>query len=200
MGFRSKIAAARCIFRSTETSFTFAASSRRLSDPLPGMTDDLVDEFYRPLVQPLGNLVVLCAQAEASLLDLVVALVGADERQAQSVLKRQDAKDQVLTLARDRSGLQGFNLLELLEGVENYWSDRDRRNRYYHDDWFVVPTGSGIPATRGLPLKKGSEVVFASPTAEEIWALAARFRDHEHLFSHVAYVVRRERNSAKGTP
>ena len=71
------------------------------------MTDDLVDVFYRPLVQPLGNLVILCAQAEASLLDLVAAMQGSDERQAQSVLKREDAKDQILALVRDRS-VQGF--------------------------------------------------------------------------------------------
>jgi hypothetical protein len=154
------------------------------------MTDDLVDDFYRPLIRPLGNLIILCAQAEASLLDLVAALADADERQAQSVLKRQDAKDQVLTLVRDRSGFQGFELSELVEGVENYWSDRARRNRYYHDEWFIVLTGSGVPATRGLPLKKDSEVVFDNPTVEEIWALAARFREHDGLFTHAAYVVR----------
>src|SRR6185436_10176313 len=74
------------------------------------MTDDLVDVFYRPLVQPLGNLVILCAQAEASLLDLVAAMQGSDERQAQSVLKREDAKDQILALVRDRS-VQGFEIV-----------------------------------------------------------------------------------------
>ena len=79
----------------------------------PRMTDDLVDVFYRPLVQPLGNLVILCAQAEASLLDLVATMQGLDERQAQSVLKREDAKDQVLFLIRDRSGFEGFELSEL---------------------------------------------------------------------------------------
>jgi hypothetical protein len=68
------------------------------------MTDDLVDDFYRPLIRQLGNLIILCALAEASLLDLVAALADADERQAQSVLKRQDAKDQVLTLMRDGVG------------------------------------------------------------------------------------------------
>jgi hypothetical protein len=61
------------------------------------MTDDLVDVFFRSLVQPLGNLVVLFAQAEASLLDLVAALKGVDEWGAQAVLKsKKDAKEQVL--------------------------------------------------------------------------------------------------------
>ena len=38
--------------------------------------EDLVDVFYRPLVRPLGNLVITFAQAEASLLELVTELDG----------------------------------------------------------------------------------------------------------------------------
>ena len=155
------------------------------------MTEDLVDVFYRSLVQPLGNLVILCGQAEASLLRLVAALQGSDdEREAQSVLKQKDAKDRVLDLVRDRSGLEGFDLSELLDGIANYWTDWARRNWYYHDEWFVVIEGGGIPATRGLPLKKGSDVVFDDPTPEAIWELAARFREHDYLFSHHAQIIR----------
>ena len=160
----------------------------------PHMTDDLVDDFYWPLVQPLGNLVILCARAEASLFDLVAVLAGVDERQAQAVLKQPDAKDQVLALIRDRSGFHGGELTELVEGIENYWTDRGRRNRYYNDEWFILLTGSGVAATRGLPLKKGSQIVFDNPTAEDIWALAARFREHDDLFTHAAYVVLRSRS------
>jgi len=158
------------------------------------MTNDLVDDFYWPLVRPLGNLVILCARAEASLFDLVAVLAGVDERQAQAVLKQPDAKDQVLALVRDRSGFQGGELTELVEGIENYWTDRGRRNWYHHDEWLILPTGSGVAATRILPLKKGSQIAFDNPTVEEIWALAARFREHDDLFTHAAYVVLRSRS------
>jgi hypothetical protein len=153
---------------------------------------DLVDEFFRHLVQPLGNLVILFAQAEASLLDLVAALKGADERQAQAVLKANDAKDQILALLRT-SGFQDFELSELLDGVERFWSDKARRNRYFHDEWFPLLNEGGIPAIRGLPYKKGSEVVWDDPTAEDVWALVGSFREHEYLFSHAAYELRRRR-------
>jgi hypothetical protein len=99
------------------------------------MMDDLVDVFYRALVQPLGNLVILFAQAEASLLDLVAAWKDDDEQKAQKVLKAQDAKDQILELVKI-SGFKDFELKELLEGVAALWSDKERRNRYIHDEWF----------------------------------------------------------------
>jgi hypothetical protein len=161
------------------------------------VTEDLVDVFYKPLVQPLGNLVILCAQAEASLLRLIAALQGSDERAAQNLLKQKDVKEELLALARDRSGLEGFELSELLEGIANYWADRERRNRYYHDDWFVVLEEGGIPATRGLPLKKGSDIVFDDPTPGAIWGLAARFREHEHLFSHITWRIERSAESPR---
>lgn len=155
------------------------------------MTDDLVDEFYSGLVQPLGNLVILCAQCEASLLDLVIALQRTDDEwQAQAVLKSPNAKDRVLALVH-ASSIHGFELTELLQGVENFWTDRAARNRYFHDEWFPLLDEGGTPAIRGLPWKKDSEVVFDAPTAEQIWALATRFRDHEYLFSHAAYILRR---------
>jgi hypothetical protein len=137
------------------------------------VTEDLVDEFYRPLVQAVGNLVILCAQCEASLLDFVAALQGSDEWQAQSVLKGKGAKERVLILVR-ASTFEGFVLSELLEGVENFWSDRAVRNRYYHDEWFAFPDEDGdpiIPAIRGLPLKKGADVAWDAPTADEIWVV-----------------------------
>jgi hypothetical protein len=71
------------------------------------MTDDLVDDFYRPLVQPLGNLVILCAQCEASLLDLVAALQDCDEWQAQAVLKAKGARDRLL----ERDGFRFGHIL-----------------------------------------------------------------------------------------
>jgi len=119
-------------------------------------------------------------------------LSGVGEREAQDTLKQTSAKDVMLQLARDRSGLGGFELKELLQGIENYWTDRERRNRYYHDEWFVSLANGGVAATRGLPWKKGSEVQFDMPSADEIWGLAARFKAHEDLFSHVCWRVRRK--------
>jgi hypothetical protein len=157
------------------------------------VTEDLVDSFYRDLIQPLGNLVILFAQAEASLVNLLLELDNsANEKTVQRMLKSDDAKEKVLALART-SGLVDFELTELLNGITQYWADRESRNRYIHDEWYVVMTGSGIPATRGLPLKKDASVVWDDPATDEVWTLVERFRDHRDLFSHAAYVRRRGR-------
>jgi hypothetical protein len=153
---------------------------------------DLVDVFYADLVRPLGNLVILFAQAEASLLAMVSALKGIDAKQAQVLFKSKDAKTQILALVTS-SGLQGFALSELTSRIEQYWLDRDARNRLIHDDWFVVMTGRGYPATRGLPLRKGSDVVFGDPTPEHVWQLASAFLEHMNHFEHVVW--QRSRNA-----
>src|SRR5262245_12875275 len=44
--------------------------------------EDLVDVFYVPFVGPLGNLVILFAQAEAAWLQLVAELTGCTEKEA----------------------------------------------------------------------------------------------------------------------
>jgi hypothetical protein len=160
--------------------------------------EDIVDSFYRDLVQPLGNLVILFAQAEASLVDLVIELDGSfDQRAAQRILKADDAKQQVLALAQT-SGLVAFELTELLNGIDQYWADKESRNRYIHDEWFVALRNGGIPATRGLPLRKGSTVIWDNPTTGEVWNLARRFHNHHDLFSYVAYRVRRDREFDAG--
>jgi hypothetical protein len=77
-----------------------------------------------------------------------------------------------------------------------YWSDKERRNRYIHDDWYVALTeDSAIPATRGLPLKKGSDVVWDEPTPNEVWKLAHRFVEYKSLFSHAAYEIQRRKTT-----
>ena len=152
---------------------------------------DLVDVFYIPLVRPLGNLVILVAQAEAALVDLLMALNGEDENLAHHTLKG-DAKKQVTELVQSAAKLTGFDLTELLEGLDAYWADRDRRNRYIHDEWWVGQYDTGaLPSTRGIPRKKGSAVVFDEPTPDDIWALARNFREHSNLFSHRAWVLRK---------
>ena len=70
--------------------------------------EDLVDVFYRPLVRPLGNLVITFAQAEASLLELVTELEGTEEN-ARRILKNFDdtAQERVIDLVK-ASGLVDF--------------------------------------------------------------------------------------------
>jgi hypothetical protein len=48
---------------------------------------DLVDQ-YAPFVRPLGNLVILFAQAEAEWLKLVAEVSGCPEKEAQQLLKQ----------------------------------------------------------------------------------------------------------------
>ena len=61
---------------------------------------------------------MLFAQAEASLVGLVIELDGRiDQRAAQRILKADDAKQQVLALAQT-SGLVDFELTELLNGID----------------------------------------------------------------------------------
>jgi hypothetical protein len=89
---------------------------------------DLVDEHFRPFVRALGNLVITFALCEARLLELVSQMLGGDELKAVSVLKAEDAKDQVLSLVRSL-GLSGYDLEELLTGVDTFWTDKAARNR-----------------------------------------------------------------------
>jgi hypothetical protein len=124
---------------------------------------DLVDVFYAPFVRPLGNLVVLFAQAEAAWLELVAELSGCTEKEAQRFLqmKAPDAKQELIPLAQT-SGIEGFDLQELSEGIESYCSDREHRNRLTHDEWYVdLFQVGGVPSTRGLPRKKNAAVVGA---------------------------------------
>jgi hypothetical protein len=66
--------------------------------------DDLVDEFYRPYVRALGNMVVLFAQCEADLLALVAELCGGgDDAEIDAVRLLKDAekaKDRIIELVR----------------------------------------------------------------------------------------------------
>src|ERR1700685_3310724 len=83
---------------------------------------DLVDEHFRPFVRALGNLVITFALAEAKLLEMVSEMLSGEELKAVALLKSQDAKDQVLSLVRS-IGLTGFDLGELLAGVNTFWED-----------------------------------------------------------------------------
>lgn len=150
---------------------------------------DLVDEPFRPFVRALGNLVITFALAEAELLDMVSEMVGGDEHRAVALLKSPTAKDAVLSLAAS-IGLTGFDLDELLSGVEGFWRDKDERNRLIHDRWFPNMY-EGSVATRGITRAKVPREIFGSPTVEEVWALASRFSGYDELFSHRAWALRK---------
>lgn len=118
---------------------------------------DLVDEFYIPYVRPLGNLLVLFAQAEAALLELVTQLLAGDEAAAVGVLKKPDHPQQIERLLRDAI-LPDHVLAEVLQTLSAFWTDKDARNRLVHDEWFVGLDPEAEPVwsveTRGFPKKK----------------------------------------------
>jgi hypothetical protein len=157
---------------------------------------DLVDVFYAPFVRALGNLVITFAQSESALLELVTELVGGDENAASAIFKVPDYKEKISALI-ESSEIQGFELSELVEKLALYWCDKDVRNRYTHDEWFVgIDVDSepmAVPGTRGIPRKKGSTVVFNRPTPDDIWTLAGKFREHDNLFSYTTYALRKKR-------
>jgi hypothetical protein len=171
-------------------------------EKMPPEPEDLVDVFYVPLVRPLGNLVILFAQAEAAWLELVAELTGCTEKEAQSFLQMtaSDAKQKIVPFAQT-SGIDGFALKELSESVDNYYCDRERRHRFTHDEWFVsMLQARGAPMTRGLPRRKGANVAWGEPTPEDVWQLALQFREYDHLFSHVTYDVRQRKGAPRATP
>lgn len=154
---------------------------------------DLVDVFYRPFVRPLGNLVVLFAQAEAALLEFVAALMGGDEKAASKFLKGRD-KQAVISLAAS-SGLQDYSQRELIEAINGFWDDKEHRNRLMHDEWFIGlfsedDSSRTVPILRGIPHRRGSELTWNQPEAQAIWELAERFRWHRSALAHAALVIR----------
>jgi len=155
---------------------------------------DLVDEFYRPYIRALGNLVITFAQCEGALLSLVAELCGGDELKAVDVLKAQDDKDQVISLIRS-TGLSGFDLDELVIGIGDFWCDKSIRNRLIHDEWYPNFLTPGTVGTRGLTRKKAPKEVFNQVTVPEVWELAARFGYYDHLFSHRSWALSRSRRS-----
>ena len=160
-----------------------------------GEQQDLVDVFYRPLVRPLGNLVITFAQAEASLLELVTELDGTEEN-ARRILKNLDdaARGRVIDLIETKSGLVGFDLAELLKAIVSFWRDKERRNRYIHDAWFP-DLSTDAPMTPGLPRRKAATIMFDAPTPEEVWTLVKRLQKNGSLFSIAAHKLRRIRSN-----
>jgi hypothetical protein len=171
-----------------------------LTERMPPEPADLVDVFYTPFIRPLGNLVVLFGQAEAAWLEFVAELTGDTEKEAQRFLqmKAPDVKQEIIPLAQ-ASGIEGFDLEELSEGIESYCCDRERRNRLMHDEWYIdlLDPEVALPRTRGLPRKKDAVVAWGSSTPDDVWQLALRFRDYRGLFSYRTYDLRKRKGSSE---
>lgn len=150
---------------------------------------DLVDDFYRPFVRALGNLVITFAQAEAALLEMVAAHLQ-NELDAVALLKKPDAKDRVLALV-EQLLLDTSLIDELRQAVSDFWAAKETRNRIIHDEWFPLFEDAGGVATRGFTRKKQPEEVLIEQEVTGVWDLARKFREFENVFSHTAYVINR---------
>src|SRR5262245_23912421 len=95
---------------------------------------DVVDDFYQHLVRPLGNLVVICAQTENALLEMVTAFLG-DEIKTNKLVHGEDAKDRVKSLVSQFFD-EGFERDELTTALDKLYEQRVERNHLYHAEWF----------------------------------------------------------------
>jgi hypothetical protein len=165
-----------------------------VTEEMPSEQTDLVDVFMAPYVRPLGNLVVLFAQAEAEWLQLVIDLINCTEKEAGKFVQEEATKVKREILTRvNASGIGDGMRQELCESIENFFEDRERRNRLIHDEWYVSLVEEplqAIPMIRGLPRKKDAEVVYGEPTPEDIWDLALRFREQGSIFKAASRTLR----------
>ena len=167
-----------------------------MTEPTPSEPADLVAEFYAPLVRPLGNLVILFAQTEATWLRLVATLTDCTEAEAQGYLLKPvtEVKEKIMPLAQT-SAIEPYELQELPERIENFYGDRQRRNRLIHDDWYVrLLDAPGTPATRGVRRKDGV-VVWGDAAPDDVWSLARRFCEHKSFFSGVVHVLQKQKDA-----
>jgi hypothetical protein len=166
-----------------------------VTERAPPERADLVDDAYAPFVRPLGNLVVLFAQAETEWLRLASELSGCTEKEAQRFLemKAPDVKQKIIPLAQ-ASGIEGFDFQELSTSIENYCCDREHRNQLMHGDWYVsLLKAVGATRIRRLPRKKNADAVWGDPTPEDVWELARRFREYRYLFSSHTHKLRQQK-------
>jgi hypothetical protein len=164
---------------------------------MPSEQADLVDVFFTPYIRPLGNLVVLFAQAEVAWLELVIDLTGCTESEAGELVrgKATEVKEQILTRVNE-SGMGDGMRQQLCESIENFFNDRERRHRLMHDEWYVslvAEPPQAIPMIRGLPRKKDAKVVYDDPAPEDVWSLALRFREQQRVFSGASRELREHR-------
>ena len=168
-----------------------------MTEGTPSEPTDLVDDNKAPYVRPLGNLVLLFAQAETAWLGLVAELTGCTEKEAQRFLgmKATNVKQEILPLAQS-SDIEGFDLQELSTNIENFWCDREYRNQLMHGEWYVsLLQDIGAPRTRRLPRKKDADVIWGDSTPEDVWKLARRFSDYRYLFSSHRHKLLQRRKS-----
>src|SRR5689334_19458445 len=134
---------------------------------------DLVDVYQEPFVRPLGNLVILFAKAEAELLQLVAEVSGTDdpgaaELAAHEIYNSTNAKPKIFSLL-SASQVKEPEKRALLRVFEDFWCDKESRNRLIHDEWYPsLGAGEVLTATRGI-LRKGRGIAYDKPTPEKVW-------------------------------
>ena len=174
-----------------------------MTEERPSEQADLVDVFYAPFVRPLGNLVVLFAQAEAAWLELVIDLISCTEKEAGEFVQGKATKVKQEILARvNESGIGDGMRQQLCESIENFFDDRERRHRLMHDEWYVslvADPPQAISMIRGLPRKKDAKVVYDDPAPEDVCNLALRFREQRSVFSAASRELREQKVPASET-
>jgi hypothetical protein len=155
---------------------------------------------YAPYIRPLGNLVILFAQAEAEWLKLVAEVSGCTEKDARQLLKQMNeapVRQKIINDLAQTTGIEGFDLRELSESIEKYYCDRERRNQLMHGEWYVsLLLAPGVPRTRRLSPKKDAAVIWGDSTPDDVWQLARRFLDYKRLFSYHTHHLQRKGSCA----
>jgi hypothetical protein len=191
---KSKNPACEAVRREAEEDW--GQTERNVTEEVLSEQADLVDVFYADFIRPLGNLVVLFAQAEAAWLELVADLTGCTEKEAGKFLQEADKVKQEILPRVYTSCIEAGARQELCDSIESFFNDRERRNRLMHDEWYVSLVDQppqAMAMTRGLPRKKGAGLVYGDPTPEDVWDIAKRFREYRQVFSHASYALRKHR-------
>jgi hypothetical protein len=123
-----------------------------VTEEMPLEQAALVDVLRAPYVRPLGNLVVLFAQAEAAWLEFVIELIECAEKEAEKFVRDEATKVKQEVLTRvNASGRIGDGMRQqLCESIGNFFDDRERRHRLMHDEWYVSLVAESRACGRGV--------------------------------------------------
>lgn len=94
----------------------------------------LVSSYYADFVEPLGALVILFAQAEQALVDLIKKTSGCSEAEAVAIL----GSDRAESASKEKIVSYSFpSRAALDDALTDFWRKKEKRNRYIHDEWFI---------------------------------------------------------------
>jgi hypothetical protein len=156
---------------------------------------DLVDEYLRPFVRPLGNIVILYANAEAALRDFVLQMLPQhDEEEAHKIVSDKEHWQAKTAQLIEYCGLDQ-SIDELRAALKDYAEAREKRNRLAHDEWLFSidldnPKNASV-VIRGLKGRRVVELMHREPTVDQLWQLARRFARAREVFDNAAYNLKR---------